>query len=128
MVAFVLNGESVAVDADVERGESLLNVLRERIGVVSPKDGCGPQGQCGCCTVLVDGEPRVACVTPATRVAGSAVLTVEGLEPAVRDDLAARFVATGGSQCGFCTPGILVRLAAAEAKGKTRRVDLDRAL
>ncbi len=56
------------------------------------------------------------------------MLTVEGLEPAVRDDLATRFVATGGSQCGFCTPGILVRLAAAEAKGKTRRVDLDRAL
>ncbi len=55
--------------------------------------------------------------------------TVDGLSPAVRDDLAAAFVATGGSQCGFCTPGILVRVsAAAEAKGKTRRVDLDRAL
>lgn len=109
-------------------GESLLSVLRERAGLVSVKDGCAPQGQCGCCTVLVDGEPRVACVTPATRVAGRSVVTVEGLEPDVRDDLAARFVATGGSQCGFCTPGILLRLAAAEAKGKTRRVDLDRAL
>jgi aerobic-type carbon monoxide dehydrogenase small subunit (CoxS/CutS family) len=125
-VQFSCNGEQFEVDA--APGESLLSVLRERIGVVSPKDGCAPQGQCGCCTVLVDGEPRVACVTPITRVAGRTVLTVEGLDAAVRDDLAARFVATGGSQCGFCTPGILVRLAAAEAKGKTRRVDLDRAL
>jgi aerobic-type carbon monoxide dehydrogenase small subunit (CoxS/CutS family) len=125
-VQFSCNGHQVEVDA--APGESLLSVLREQLGVVSPKDGCAPQGQCGCCTVLVDGEARVACVTPATRVAGRAVLTAEGLDPAVRDDLAARFVATGGSQCGFCTPGILVRLAAAEAKGKTRRVDLDRVL
>jgi aerobic-type carbon monoxide dehydrogenase small subunit (CoxS/CutS family) len=125
-VQFSCNGDQVEVDA--APGESLLSVLRERLGVVSPKDGCAPQGQCGCCTVLVDGEPRVACVTPATRVAGRAVVTAEGLDRVVRDDLAARFVATGGSQCGFCTPGILVRLAAAEAKGKTRHVDLDRAL
>ena len=123
---FSCNGEQF--EFDTEPGESLLSVLRERIGVVSPKDGCAPQGQCGCCTVLVDGEPRVACVTPMARVAGRAVVTVEGLDASVRDDLAARFLATGGSQCGFCTPGILVRLAAAEAKGKTRRVDLDRAL
>jgi aerobic-type carbon monoxide dehydrogenase small subunit (CoxS/CutS family) len=125
-VRFSCNG--APVEAETAPGESLLSVLRERIGVVSPKDGCAPQGQCGCCTVLVDGEPRVACVTPAARVDGREVVTVEGLDPAVRDELATRFVAVGGSQCGFCTPGILVRLAAAEAKGKTRRVDLDRAL
>ncbi len=123
---FSCNGEQFEVET--APGESLLSVLRERIGVVSPKDGCAPQGQCGCCTVLVDGEPRVACVTPITRVAGRSVLTVEGLDAEVRDDLAARFLATGGSQCGFCTPGILVRLAAAAAKGKARRIDLDRAL
>lgn len=123
---FSCNGDPV--DVEVAPGESLLSVLRERLGVTSPKDGCAPQGQCGCCTVLVDGEARVACVTPVMRVTGRSVLTVEGLDPAVRDDLAARFVATGGSQCGFCTPGILVRLAAAAAKGRTRRVDLDRAL
>src|SRR5436305_15020250 len=74
------------------------------------------------------GVPRVAYVTPANRVVARSDVSAEGLDPAVRDDLAARFVNTGGSQCGFCTPGILVRLAAAEAKGKTRRVDLDRAL
>src|SRR5262249_27090503 len=109
-VQFSCNGTQVEVDP--APGESLLSVLRERLGVVSPKDGCAPQGQCGCCTVLVDGEARVACVTPVSRVAGRVVVTVEGLEPAVRDDLATRFVSTGGSQCGFCTPGILLRLAA----------------
>src|SRR2546428_5022244 len=108
---FVLNGASVVVDADLERGESLLNVLRERLGVVSAKDGCAPQGQCGCCTVLVDGDARVACVTPAVRVDSRAVTTVEGLDSATRDALAGSFVGTGGSQCGVCTPGIVMRAA-----------------
>ena len=112
----------------VSDGESLLTVLREQLGVVSVKDGCAPQGQCGCCTVLVDGEPRVACVTPASRVAGRRVTTVGGLDPKVRDALVDAFVACGGSQCGFCTPGILVRVAALIAQGRTARVDVDRAL
>ncbi len=125
-VQFTVNGEQVEVSS--APGESLLSVLREQLGIVSVKDGCAPQGQCGCCTVLVDGDPRVACVTPATRVAGRAVTTVDGLDATTRDTLAASFVATGGSQCGFCTPGIVVRAAALLAKGKNRRVDLDRAL
>jgi aerobic-type carbon monoxide dehydrogenase small subunit (CoxS/CutS family) len=125
-VAFTLDGRQVETAA--APGESLLSVLRERLGSVSPKDGCAPQGQCGCCTVIVDGEPRVACVTPAARVAGRQVVTVEGLDPAERDALAVAFVDAGGSQCGFCTPGILVRAAALRAKAKTGRVDLDRAL
>jgi aerobic-type carbon monoxide dehydrogenase small subunit (CoxS/CutS family) len=100
----------------------LLAVLRERLGILSAKDGCAPQGQCGCCTVLVDGEPRVACVTPVARVAGRTVTTLEGLDPAARERLAGAFVATGGSQCGFCTPGIIMRVSG----GRTR--DLDRAL
>ena len=125
-VAFTCNGESVVVDAF--SGESLLSVLRERLGIVSAKDGCAPQGQCGCCTVLVDGDARVACVTPVARVAGRAVTTVEGLDTAVRDALTAGFVDHGGSQCGFCTPGIVVRAAALRAKGRGSRVDLDRAL
>ncbi|MBO0731401.1 MAG: hypothetical protein J2P57_19245, partial [Acidimicrobiaceae bacterium] len=76
------------------------------------KDGCGPQGQCGCCTVLVDGAPRVACVTAVRRVAGRTITTVDGLEPSVSARLTESFVAAGASQCGFCTPGILCRLAA----------------
>lgn len=109
-VSFTCNND--VVDVDIEPGESLLSVLRERLGLVSVKDGCAPQGQCGCCTVLVDGDPRVACVTPALRVSGRSVTTLEGLAPEVRDDLAASFVAAGGSQCGFCTPGIMMRVVA----------------
>ena len=121
-LAFVLNGAPVVVDADVERGESLLNVLREHLGVMSAKDGCAPQGQCGCCTVLVDGEPRVACVTPIARVEDRAVTTIEGLSAAARTNAGNAFVATGGSQCGFCTPGIIMRFAG------TRARDVDRSL
>lgn len=106
-VTFTLNGAAVSVPAD---GCSLLEALRDRLGVRSAKDGCSPQGQCGCCTVWVDGQPRVACVTPVARVAGRGVTTVEGL--AAADEWADRLCAAGGSQCGFCTPGIVMRLAA----------------
>jgi aerobic-type carbon monoxide dehydrogenase small subunit (CoxS/CutS family) len=109
-VCFVCNG--TAVEVDVATGESLLSVLRERLALASVKDGCAPQGQCGCCTVLVDGDARVACVTPAARVDGRVVTTVEGLDAATRADLAGAFVATGGSQCGFCTPGIVITMEA----------------
>ncbi len=125
-VGFVCNG--APVELGVAPGESLLSVLRERLGLVSAKDGCAPQGQCGCCTVLVDGDARVACVTPVVRVEGRAVTTVEGLDAASRDSLADAFVATGGSQCGFCTPGIVMRAASLLAKGRTRRADVDRGL
>ena len=108
-ISFRLDGHDVEVTDD---SVSLLDALREQLGVRSAKDGCAPQGQCGCCTVWVDGAPRVACVTPVRRVAGRAVTTVDGLEPAVRARFADAFVATGGSQCGFCTPGIVMRLAA----------------
>ncbi|HVN51356.1 MAG TPA: 2Fe-2S iron-sulfur cluster-binding protein [Acidimicrobiales bacterium] len=93
-----------------DRGTSLLDVLRDDLHAHGVKDGCSPQGQCGCCTVLVDGAPRVACVTPARRVAGRSVDTVNGLGPEVRDRWSSALVATGGSQCGFCTPGVIVRL------------------
>jgi xanthine dehydrogenase small subunit len=125
-VGFVCNGTPVEVG--VAPGESLLSVLRERLGLVAAKDGCAPQGQCGCCTVLVDGDARVACVTPAARVEGRAVTTVEGLDATVRDALAGAFVATGGSQCGFCTPGIVMRAASLLARRRTRRIDVDRGL
>jgi aerobic-type carbon monoxide dehydrogenase small subunit (CoxS/CutS family) len=104
---FRLDGRDVEV---LDDGGSLLDVLRGALGARSVKDGCSPQGQCGCCTVLVDGQPRVSCVTPARRVAGRDVTTVDGLDPAVRDAWADAFVACGASQCGFCTPGIVVRL------------------
>lgn len=113
MLQLTVDGVQVEVADD---GASLLEVLRDRLGTHSPKDGCSPQGQCGCCTVLVDGAPRVACVTPARRAAGRIITTVDGLDPQVRTDWAEALCATGGSQCGFCTPGIVVRLAALRAK------------
>jgi xanthine dehydrogenase small subunit len=111
-VTFTLNGSSVSVHDD--QGTSLLDALREQVRCRSVKDGCSPQGQCGCCTVWVDGAPRVACVTAVRRVAGRSVTTVEGLDSALRTRWTRAFVDAGASQCGFCTPGILLRLAALE--------------
>ena len=93
-------------------GSTLLDVLRGRLGITSAKDGCSPQGQCGCCTVLVDGQARVSCVTPARRVSGRSVTTLVGLDPDESRTWAEAFCTVGGSQCGFCTPGIVMRFAA----------------
>ena len=106
VVEFELNGAQVQVPAI----GSLLDSLRESLAIRSVKDGCSPQGQCGCCTVWVDGSPRVSCVTPVARVRGRSVTTIEGLADA--DAWAASFCDRGGSQCGFCTPGIIMRAAA----------------
>jgi xanthine dehydrogenase molybdenum-binding subunit len=105
VVSFTLNGQDVAVGDHPH----LLAALREELDVVSPKDGCSPTGQCGCCTVLVDGKAVVSCNLPLAKVAGKAVITVEGLDPAERDRLVDAFAVTGALQCGFCTPGIVMR-------------------
>src|ERR687898_1010859 len=105
-LSLVVDGRAVDVPDD---GGSLLDVLREVLGLRTLKDGCSPQGQCGCCTVLVDGQPRVACVTPARRGHGRAITPGEGLHPAERQAWGGAFCATRGRQCGFCTPRILVR-------------------
>lgn len=106
-ILFNLNAIERAVE--VEDGASLLEVLRDSCGVISPKDGCSPQGQCGCCTVIVDGRAVVSCAVPAKTVAGKTVLTLEGFSELERDTFADSFIAAGGLQCGFCTPGIVVR-------------------
>ncbi|MCU1345459.1 MAG: putative oxidoreductase [Acidimicrobiia bacterium] len=123
LVGFTVDGHQVEVADD---GASLLEVLRDRLGQRSAKDGCSPQGQCGCCTVLVDGQARVACVTPLARVAGRAVTTAVGLPDA--QDWAAAFSATGASQCGFCTPGIIVRLSALDPSRRADRKAVDQSL
>ncbi len=112
-VAFTLNGAPATAPAD---GRTLLEALRS-LDMHSAKDGCSPQGQCGCCTVWVDGQARVACVTPIARVAGRVVTTLEALPDA--EQWGARLCAAGGSQCGFCTPGIVMRLAAIPAAQRT---------
>ena len=124
---FIVDGHQVEV---IDNGFSLLAALRGQLGVRSPKAGCNPQGQCGCCTVLVDGSPRVACVTPARRVAGRTITTVDGLPEDQRARWSEAFLATGASQCGFCTPGIICRLEGLRAKGTDigDRAAVDRAL
>ena len=99
-----------------EGAETLLDALRA-LGVRSVEDGCAPQGQCGCCTVLVDGAPRVACVTPVRRVLEREITTLDGLPAEDRDRWQRAFSATGASQCGFCTPGIIIRLEGLRSRG-----------
>jgi len=110
-VRLTVDGQPVEVADD---GQTLLDALRGPVGNRSVKDGCSPQGQCGCCTVLVDGQPRVSCVTPLRRVAGRSITTLDGLPEGDGERWADAFCATGGSQCGFCTPGIIMRFAGLE--------------
>ena len=109
-----LNGTPVSVE--VEEDESLLDLLRGRLGLRSPKDGCAPEGSCGACTVIVDGHAVVSCAQKATRVAGKEVVTQEGLSEETRRLWADGFVAAGASQCGFCSPGILMKAEALLAR------------
>ena len=98
----------------------LLAALREELGLVAAKDGCSPSGQCGCCTVLIGGKARVACQIPLSKAAGAEILTPEGLSPSERERYAAAFGATGALQCGFCTPGIIMRAKALiDRKGRS---------
>ncbi|MGZ4717930.1 MAG: molybdopterin-dependent oxidoreductase, partial [Acidimicrobiales bacterium] len=109
VTTFSLNGQPTQV-----RGThpNLLEALREELGVTSPKDGCSPSGQCGCCTVLLDGKAVVSCQVSMERAEGKAVTTLEGLDGAERTRFADTFSACGALQCGFCTPGIVMRTKA----------------
>lgn len=106
-IRFALNGHEVAVE--VEPHKTLLRLLRDHLGFKGTKEGCG-QGECGACTVLVDGVSVDSCLYPAFEVAGKAVTTIEGLlgEGNVLDPIQSAFVAHGGVQCGFCTPGMIM--------------------
>ncbi len=108
-IPLIVNGEPVEVGS---HHSSLLGALREELGLTAAKDGCAPSGQCGCCTVLIDGKARVSCQIPLDKAAGKEVITLEGFGEAERDRLANAFAAAGALQCGFCTPGILVRVKA----------------
>jgi xanthine dehydrogenase molybdenum-binding subunit len=115
-VDLVLNGEHVSVRPDHPH---LLAALREELGVTSPKDGCSPSGQCGACTVLLDGKAIQSCLVDMEKAGGKDVTTLEGFTPEERERLATAFAVTGALQCGFCTPGILVRAKALlDQKGK----------
>ena len=105
-LSFILNG--LPMDALVKPTETLLDVLREKLGVTSPKRGCDT-GECGSCTVLLDGEPIRSCLTIALTVAGRKVETVEGLTKQGKlHPLQQTFHDHYAAQCGFCTPGMLM--------------------
>ena len=108
-VTFNLNGQITA--ASYEPGMHFLDVLREECGVVSAKDGCAPEGTCGCCLVMIDGHPALPCLRKPEQMDGRDVVTVEGLSEQMRRVLGDAFVLEGGVQCGFCIPGILIRAA-----------------
>ena len=115
-ITFNLNGKPVTVP--YEPGMHFLEVLREECGIVSVKDGCAPEGTCGCCLVMVDGAPALSCLRKPEQIDGHDVVTVEGLPADTRRVLSEAFVLEGGVQCGFCIPGILVRAAALMQQGR----------
>ena len=104
---FVVNGEPVELDVPGMR--RLLDVLREDLALTGTKEGCG-EGECGACTVLLDGKAVDSCLVPVCQAEGGSVATVEGLAHSQRDldPLQAAFLETGGAQCGICTPGMLM--------------------
>ena len=126
-LSFVLNGEPVSLR--VAERETLLETLRERLDIRSPKDACSPQGQCGACLVIVEDQGVASCAMRATKVAGKRVTTNEGLPPEDRALLGQAFASAGAVQCGFCTPGLVARTAVLLAhKPNATREDMRRAI
>jgi aerobic carbon-monoxide dehydrogenase small subunit len=109
MTTFRFTVNADAVELDVPGMRRLLDVLREDLVLTGTKEGCG-EGECGACTVLLDGLPVDSCLVPVCQVDGASVATVEGLAPSEQslDPLQVAFLETGGAQCGICTPGMLM--------------------
>ena len=105
-IQFTVNGKPSAITGDHPH---LLSALRDELDITSPKDGCSPSGQCGCCTVLIDGKAVVACQQSVDACEGREITTLEGLPESERKQFADAFAACGGLQCGFCIPGIVMR-------------------
>ncbi len=107
MIRFKLNNEEISFDGNPEL--SLLNYLREEKDITSVKDGCSGQSACGACLVEIDGKAKLSCVTKMKTLEGYEVLTLEGIPSHIRDLVAKAFVEKGAVQCGFCTPGFIMR-------------------
>lgn len=106
VVNFKVNGEDVSIHS--EYGETLLEVLRDKLGLTGTKKGCG-DGECGACTVLIDGVPVTSCIYLAHMAEGKEITTIEGLSQDGRlSPLQQAFVDTGAIQCGYCTPGMVL--------------------
>ena len=116
-ISFSLNGEQTSFESDPDL--TALGALRDRLNVLSPKDGCAPQGQCGCCTVMWNGRPTLSCLRSADDLEGAEIVSLEGFTERERDILAKSFVEVAGLQCGYCIPGIAVRAKAVLDKDPT---------
>jgi aerobic carbon-monoxide dehydrogenase small subunit len=119
-VSFTVNDQTVEVEGHAM--ERLLDVLRTQLGLTGTKEGCG-EGECGACTVLMDGEPVLSCLVPLLQCAGRRIETVESLADGPARSFLEKFVATGGVQCGACTPGIVVTAWALLQRSPTPTVD-----
>jgi selenium-dependent xanthine dehydrogenase len=115
-VTFTLNGKRVS--APFEPGMHVLELLREECGIISAKNGCAPEGTCGCCLVLIDGRPALSCLRKPEQLEGHEVTTLEGVPEEMRRVLGEAFVLEGGVQCGFCIPGIVVRASSLLQNGQ----------
>ena len=109
MSTYTFTVNATPVEVDVPGMRRLLDVLREDLSLTGTKEGCG-EGECGACTVLLDGMPVDSCLVPVCQADGSSIATVEGLSPGpgILDPLQAAFLERGGAQCGICTPGMLM--------------------
>lgn len=126
-VRFIVNGRDYSLT--VEPLKRLLDVLREDLRLTSVKESCG-EGECGSCTVLLDGKPVLSCLMPVIQVEGREVITVEGLQDdLLYQELEEALCETGAVQCGFCTPGIIMSSWSWLAGGgSTRREEIKSAL
>jgi len=105
-VSFVLNGEEIRIETPADR--RVVDILREDLHLTGTKEGCGT-GECGACTILVDGESRLSCLMVAAQLEGRKVTTIEGLAEGERlHPVQQAFVDLGAVQCGFCTPGMIL--------------------
>ena len=116
-ISFKLNGKATV--AAYEPGMNFLEVLREECGVISAKNGCAPEGTCGCCAILSDGRPALACLRKPESMEGRDVVSLEGIPEDMRRVLGDAFIQDGGVQCGYCIPGILVRASSLIRQGVT---------
>ena len=125
-IELIVNGERCGVEGHPM--DRLLDVLREGFGLTGTKEGCG-EGECGACTVLVEGEPVLSCLVPVFQCADSEIETIEGVASGDARPFLEQMVAGGGVQCGACTPGIVVTAWALLARNaKPSRQDIQTAL
>ena len=120
---FKINGKDISIEST--GGERVIDLLREKLDLVGTKEGCG-KGECGACTILLDGEPVCSCLLLSAQIIGREIITIEGIE---MGSVKEAFENTGAVQCGFCSPGAILSAAALLMKNSNpSRVEIKRAL